>query len=140
MNVAEFTGIVKSGSPVILRRRSNEYIRLSENGLSVVRDNCHLTLWLASNRKFKRVLTTLASPGAMEPFRETHRFLEVWKEIREARQWSPHSFPDLNEIAAFVYLTLIPEYWTIYLEREGQEPLPLIEHESLHADTGGYDN
>jgi hypothetical protein len=63
--------------------------------------------------------------------------------MRKVRHWAPNAnFPDLTEIATFVYMTLIPEYWTIYLEVEGkpvEEALPLVEHESLHTDSDGYD-
>jgi hypothetical protein len=63
--------------------------------------------------------------------------------MRTARNWSEEpNFPTFSEIAVFVYLTLIPEHWTIYLEVEGKSPeeaLPLIEHESLHSDSSSYD-
>jgi hypothetical protein len=146
MNCAEFIEIIKSGQPIIFRRHSREYIRLSSDSLSVISENgTHLCLWLAAIRHFKRILRSLdPSWGAQGvQFRETLGFLYRWEEMREVRRWGPNlNFPALREIATFVYLTLVPEYWTIYLEREGQpleEALPLIEHESLHTDTGGYD-
>ena len=138
----------------MLRRRSKEYFRLTENSLSVIaKDGVHLCLWLAANRRFKCILRSLSLErshplAVLEPFRwgeyrETVGFLYRWEEMRRARHWGPKlNFPELSEIAAFVYLTLIPEYWAIYLEREGQPPgeaLPLVEHESLHSDLSGYD-
>ena len=138
MNCAEFIGIVKSGQPILLRRNSKEYIRLGENSLSVISGNgAHICLWLASNRKFKRILRRFADDIRVE---ETTRFLQQWQEIGTARDWTVTNFPGFQEIAAFVYLTLIPEYWQIYLEVEGkpEEAVPLIEREGVHMDTGNY--
>jgi hypothetical protein len=156
MNCGEFVGIVKSGQPVILRRHSKEYIRLAENALSVVaEDGTHICLWLAANRKFKRILASFSHRFIIERsgchsdfvevkrFRETSWFLRKWQEMQEARDWtSTHNFPNLIEVATFVYLTLIPEYWMICLQRAGESALeasPLVEHEHLHTDTDGYD-
>jgi len=164
MNCAEFIGILKSGQPIILRRSSKEYLRLSESSLTVVTGkNQHLTLWLAANPKFKRILRAiLESPESLpnkaterllyrlrgflpsiRDFQELVPFLRNWEMMRQARNWSSESnFPNFREIASFVYLTLIPEYWQIYLEVEGrpaEEASPLVEHENLHTDTGGYD-
>jgi hypothetical protein len=137
MNCAEFIGIVKSGQPILLRRHSKEYVRLGENSLSVViAHETHICLWLASNRKFKRILRRFADDIRVQ---ETTRFLQQWQEIGTARDWSVTNFPGFQEIATFVYLTLIPEYWQIYLEVEGEEAIPLIEHDSVHTDTGDYD-
>ena len=148
MNCAEFIGILKSGQPIILRRSSKEYLRLAENSLSVVTGvGKHFTLWLASNRKFKRILRSsiYLTPGfhTESDFLELLPFLRRWEEMAKVRNWSDNAnFPYIREIATFVYLTLIPEYWTIYLEVEGKPPeeaLPLIEHGSLHTDNVGYD-
>jgi len=142
MNCAEFIDIVKSGQPIVLRRYSKEYIRLSENALSVViAYETHICLWLAANRKFKRILRRFGDDIRAE---ETTRFLQQWQEIGTARDWTVSNFPGFQEIATFVYLTLIPEYWAIYLEVDGkpaEEALPLVEHESMHTESGGdYDN
>lgn len=143
MNCPEFINIVKSGQPIIFRRNSKEYVRITENSLSVITEHGeHLCLWLSANRKFKRMLRTLGGESNIINFKETHRFLNQWQEIREARDWSSDNFPSFYEIATFAYLTLVPEYWTIYLEVEGkpaEEVLPLIEHESIHSDSSGYD-
>jgi hypothetical protein len=142
MNCAEFIDIVKSGQPIVLRRHSKEYVRLSENALSVViAYETHICLWLASNRKFKRILRRFGDDIRAE---ETTHFLHQWQEIGTARDWTVTNFPGFQEIATFVYLTLIPEYWAIYLEVDGkpaEEALPLVEHEGIHMDSGGdYDN
>ena len=165
MNCAEFMGIVKSPQPILLRRHSKEYLRLASDSLSLITESgSHLCLWLAADRKFKRILREVAEnpypPRAsmaaqrlldrlrgglpnIRHFRELVPFLRRWEEMRTARNWSSEkNFPVFSEIAAFVYLTLIPEHWTIYLEVEGKPPeeaLPLIEHESLHSDSSGYD-
>jgi hypothetical protein len=164
MNCAEFIGILKSGQPVILRRHSKEYVRLTKDSLSLVTESgSHVCLWLAANRKFKRILRTvpknwdLSKPitgsqrlidrlkgvSGIRDFRELISFLRCWKEMCTVRNWSSEdNFPAFSEIAIFVYLTLIPEYWTISLEVEGkpaEEALPLIEHESVHSDNGDYD-
>jgi hypothetical protein len=147
MNCAEFIDILKSGQPILLRRHSKEYVWLTENSLSVVAENkVLLCIWLAADFKSKRYLLNNFDSNwnhRVKSFRETFWFLNRWQEMREARGWSTTiNFPGLNEIATFVYLTLIPEYWTIYLEVEGkpaEEALPLIEHENLHSDTSGYD-
>jgi hypothetical protein len=154
MNCPEFIDILKSGQPIILRRHSKEYIRLTDNSLSVIAESgMHACLWLAANRKFKRIIRSVSLDNngkswkidtlPLFHFRDITGFLRRWEEMRQVRNWAPTAnFPDLTEIAAFVYLTLIPEYWTIYLELAGkpaEEALPLIEHESLHSDSGGYD-
>jgi hypothetical protein len=152
MNCGEFIDILKSGQPILLRRHSKEYIRLSENSLSVTTENgVHLCLWLAASRHFKRIIRSLNLKENHYPaidlsrvgrFRETLAFLYRWEEMRTARDWSPHNFPGLTEIATFVYLTLIPEYWMIYLEVEGkpaEEALPLVTHEKMYTDIAGYD-
>src|SRR5262247_3390369 len=121
MNCAEFIDIVKSAQPILLRRHSREYLRLAENSLSLVSSSGqYLTLWLAENRKFKRILRRtyqLPKFPHLYDFREFLPFLRRWEEMVEVRKWSEKTnFPDLREIAVFTYLTLIPEYWTIYLE------------------------
>jgi hypothetical protein len=137
MNCPEFIGIVKSGQPIILRRYSKEYVRIAENSLSVVTAHeTHICLWLASNRKFKRILRRFSEDIRVG---ETNYFLRQWQEIGTARAWSSKdNFPGLHEIATFVFMTLIPEYWKIYLEGE-EEMVPVIEHDSIHLDNEGYD-
>ena len=169
MNCAEFSGIIKSGQPILLRRHSKEYLRLATDSLSLVTEkNSHVCLWLAANHKFKRILRAVPQnwdPPKSDPpklgtasqtlldrlrgisgirdLRELIPFLRRWEEMRTARNWSEEpNFPTFSEIAVFVYLTLIPEHWTIYLEVEGKSPeeaLPLIEHASLHSDSDDYD-
>ena len=150
MNCPEFIEILKSGQPIILRRHSREYIRLTENSLSVIsKEGVHYCLWLAANRKFKRIICSVSADNNWKIdtlflgyFREMAWFLKQWQEIREVRGWTLFYFPGLNEIATFVYLTLIPEYWMIYLEVEGkpaEEALPLITHEKMYTDVSGYD-
>ena len=137
MNCAEFIDILKSGQPIILRRHSKEYVRVSENSLSVVSEaGTHVCLWLAANRKFKRTLRRFSSH--IPNFGETSCFLNKWDDMREARNWSPENFPGLREIATFVYLTLVPEYWMICLE-VGEEAVPLVQHGELHTGVSDYD-
>jgi hypothetical protein len=142
MNCAEFIDILKSGQPIILRRYSKEYVRLSENSLSIVTGTGeHICLWLAANRKFKRILsagTVVDFVISKKNLQELVWFLNRWQEMRQARRWSPRNFPGLHEIAAFVYLTLTPEYWQIYLAI-GEEAVPLVEHGDLHTDLGAYE-
>ena len=144
MNCAEFIDIVKSGQPVLFRRHSKEYIRLAERSLAIVaEDEKHYVLWIVAERKFQSILRgTVPTERYRKVLRETVSFLNRWQEMADARDWSRRNFPSLTEIATFIYMTLIPEYWMIYLEIErkpAEEALPVVAHEKMYMEVTGYD-
>lgn len=139
----ELITLIKGGVPVRFRRHSPAYVRLTEISLAVISAKGeHLCLWLAKTGKFKSIMRALPPAGskpylALSDWLEIVVFLRKWEEMRQMRNWAPGAnFPHFTEIAAFCYLTLVPEHWQIYTEENGQV-LPLFEHEELHCDVLG---
>ena len=141
MTFPDFLARVRSGVPMRLQNRK-AYLRLTNHSLSAVSSRGEkLHLWITGTGKSKNLLRALRQPVTgigsslpLEDWWELLSFLKKWEEMRAARDWKPGpTFPGLREIAAFVYLTLVPELWQVWMEEEdGSLSVPL-EHYELTA-------